>query len=77
MLFEKGLIEQVNISNKIWQENMPEKDVHLFNCVRLYYFLVFVDEANKNRIAIYFLHIIEGLSLDLTFTNLNQFLEFR
>ena len=76
MLFEKGLIEGVNILNKIWQENMLEKDAHLFNCVRLYYFPVFVDEAPKNGIATYFLHIIEGLSLDLTFTDLNQFLEF-
>ena len=77
MLFKKGLIEPVNVPNKIWQENMLEKDARLFNCVRLYYFLVFVDEAPINGIATYFLHIIEGLSLDLTFTDLNQFLEFR
>ena len=38
------------------------------------FFSCYVDEAPKNRIATYFLHIIEGLSLDLT---LNQFLEFR
>ena len=56
---------------------MLEKDARLYNRVRLYYFLVFVDEAPKNGIATYFLHIIEGLSLDLTFTDLNQFLEFR
>ena len=57
--------------------NMLEKDARLFNCVRLYYFLVFLDEAPKNGIATYFLHIIVRLSFDLTFTNLNQFFEFR
>ena len=40
-------------------------------------FLSFLGEVPETRIATYFLHIIEGLSLDLTFTDLNQFLEFR
>ena len=37
----------------------------------------FVDDTTTKEYTMYFLHIIEGISLDVTFNDLNEFLEFR